>query len=170
MGGGWWKGRGRVRGREILKVNMCVWDVLGGVTEEMVVWSNHHCAGALHQHPRDLSKFSPWIKVIKQKVWSSDRSLVYSPLRTVCSLTHSLAHSLTRSPAHRGEIMVFAFICQRSIFQTSDKRGNWTGNRLKCCKSTKHNYQKALTLANWIHILKMLKWTSQTQPLLELLL
>lgn len=54
--------------------------------------------------------------------------------------------------------MVFAFICQRSIFQTSDKRGNWTGNRLKCCKSTKHNYQKALKLPNRIHILKMLKW------------
>lgn len=68
--------------------------------------------------------------------------------------------TFTPSPAHQCEIMVFAFICQRSIFQTSDKRGNWTGNRPKCCKSTKHNYHKALKLPNRTHILKMLKWMS----------
>lgn len=86
----------------------------------------------------------------KKLGWGVGRSLVYSP-------SHC---TFTPSPVHQCEIMVFAFICHRSIFQTSDKRGNWTGNRPKCCKRTKHNYQKALKLPNRIHILKILKWMS----------
>lgn len=111
----------------------------------MVISTSHQGAGALHKPPRAVSKCCWQIKVIKKS-----QSLVYSPLH----------HTFTPSPTHQCEIMVFAFICQRSIFQTSDKRGNWTGNRPKCCKSTKHNYQNALKLPNRIHILKMLKWMS----------
>ncbi len=70
-------------------------------------------------------------------------------------LQRCLALSFSHFLSLRSKIIVFAFICQRSIFQTSDKRGNWTGNRLECCKSTKHNYQKALKELNRIHILKM---------------
>ncbi len=76
-------------------------------------------------------------------------------------LQRRLALSFSRFLSLRSKIIVFAFICQRSIFQTSDKRGNWTGNRLECCKSTKHNYQKALKELNRIHILKMPKWMSR---------
>ena len=124
----------------------------GGSLGEMVISTTHQCAGALHKHPGAVSKFRWRIKVIKPRGWRG------GPIPSVFS-SHC---ALTRSPAHPSEIMVFAFICQRSIFQTSDKRGNWTGNRLKCCKSTKHNYQKALKLANRIHILKMLKWMSHS--------
>lgn len=107
---------------------------------------------ALHKPPRAVSKCCWQIKAIMGVgvAVAVRGSPVYSP-------SHC---TFTPSPAHRCEIMVFAFICQRSIFQTSDKRGNWTGNRPKCCKSTKHNYQKALKLPNRIHILKMLKWMS----------
>lgn len=124
---------------------------------------------ARHKHPRAVSKFCWRIKVIKTERGCVDRGaggrgggprclppsppLQHHHLHLCCALAHTPA----LSPS---EIMVFAFICQRSIFQTSDKRGNWTGNRLKCCKSTKHNYQKALKLPNRIHILKMLKWMS----------
>ena len=118
----------------------------------MVISTTHQCAGALHKHPRAVSKFGWRIKVIKQREGLEGRPVPGG---------FPLLRALTHSPAHPSEIMVFAFICQRSIFQTSDKRGNWTGNRLKCCKSTKHNYQKALKEPNRIHILKMLKWTSQ---------
>lgn len=142
--GGWWKGRRRVG---------CQRDWGGGAIGEMVISTTHQCAGALHKHPRAVSKFCWRIKVIKQREGLEGR-----PVPGVFPLHCGLSHS----PAHPSEIMVFAFICQRSIFQTSDKRGNWTGNRLKCCKSTKHNYQKALKLPNRKHILKMLKWMSHS--------
>lgn len=122
----------------------------GGVLGETVISTSHQCAGALHKPPRAVSKCCWQIKAIMGVAVAVRGSPAYSP-------SHC---TFTSSPAHRCEIMVFAFICQRSIFQTSDKRGNWTGNRPKCCKSTKHNYQKALKLPNRIHILKMLKWTS----------
>lgn len=145
--GGWWRQRRRVGWQRD-------WgDGSGGALDEMVISSSHQCAGALHKHPRAVSKFCWRIKVIKQRwVGGASGPRCIPP-------SHG---KLTHSQAHPSEIMVFAFICQRSIFQTSDKRGNWTGNRLKCCKSTKHNYQKALKLPNRIHILKMLKWMSSS--------
>lgn len=136
--------------RRLLMAEQRLMVVGGGVLGETVISTRHQCAGALHKPPRAVSKCCWQIKAIMEVAVAVRGSPVYSP-------SHC---TFTPSPAHRCEIMVFAFICQRSIFQTSDKRGNWTGNRPKCCKSTKHNYQKALKLPNRIHILKMLKWTS----------
>lgn len=134
----------------VLMVGVCVCVGGGGAAlEEMIISTSHQCASALHKPPRAVSKCCWQIKAIKER-WVGWSPVYYPSHRT-----------FTPSPAHQCEIMVFAFICPRSIFQTSDKRGNWTGNRPKCCKSTKHNYQKALKLPNRIHILK---WSNGCPP------
>lgn len=147
--GCWWKRRRWGDSWCWWWVCACVWVGGGAALEEMIISTSHQCASALHKPPRAVSKCCWQIKAIKER-WVGWSPVYYPSHR-----------AFTPSPAHQCEIMVFAFICPRSIFQTSDKRGNWTGNRPKCCKSTKHNYQKALKLPNRIHILK---WSNGCPP------